>query len=208
MEYAGLLALGYSIGSLPFGYIIAAAHGIEISKVGSGSSGSTNIMRALGLKWGLLVMALDILKGAGAVVTALALGHEWMFSSAVLFAAAVGHAYPICLWFRGGGKSVNTIVGGMALIASWQVFLVVLTVWLFLFAKHKLQKKFIISLVNLTVLVPGIPIGLGLSYLSWQWGLIGFGFSIFLCWTHRDNIKRLLRGEEKPLEILNKKNSR
>lgn len=203
MNYVGVLAVGYIIGSLPLGYIIAAWHDIEISKVGSGSSGSTNIMRALGIKWGLFIMAFDMFKGAGVVIIARMLGYDWMIAAAVLFAAAVGHAYPLFLWFRGGGKGVNTIVGGMALIASWQVFLVVLTVWLFLFVKHKLQKKLIISLVNLTVLVPGIPIGLGLSYLSWQWGLIGLGFSIFLCWTHRDNIKRLLRGEEKPLRLHN-----
>jgi len=201
VNYAGVLLLGYIIGSIPFGYLIAAAHGIEISKIGSGSSGSTNIMRALGLKWGLLVLLLDVFKGAAVVIISRILGYDWMVASAALFAAAVGHAYPLFLGLRGGGKSVNTMIGGMALLASWQVFAVVLAVWLFVFLRQKLRKRLVVSLINLAVLVPGIPIGLGLSYLSWQWGLIGFGFSIFLCFTHRENIKRLIRGEEKPLRV-------
>ncbi len=205
MEYIGILAIGYLIGSAPFGYTLAAVHGVKIGKVGSGSSGGTNIMRALGLKWGLLVMALDMAKGTVAVGAALFLGHNWMVSAAVLFAVAFGHAYPVFLGFRGGGKSVSTIVGGMALLASWQVFAVVLTIWLFVFLKQKLRKRFIMSFTNLAVLCPGIPIGLGISYLSPWAFLIGLGFSAFLCFTHRNNIKRLLRGEEEPLGIINRK---
>lgn len=201
-EYPAALIAGYVIGSVPFGYAIAAAHGVKIDKVGSGSSGSTNVMRALGRKWGMLVLALDMLKGFVAVaLSVLVFDHSWIFSSAVLFVAALGHAYPVFLGFRGGGKSVNTIAGGMMLIASWQVLLAVLIIWLFFFATDKIQKRFIMSRNNLAIFGSSIPIGLGVSYQSPWWFLIGLGFSLFLCWTHRENIKRLLRGEEKPLKV-------
>lgn len=200
-KYIGLLALGYLIGSIPFGYIVSVAHGIAINKVGSGSSGSTNIMRALGKKWGFLVMAFDMFKGATIILIAVTLGHTGMFFAVALFATALGHAYPLFLGFRGGGKSVNTIVGGMILLASPYPIIISATVWLLLYAIQNAKKKFVMSRTNLAVLVPAIPFGLGVTYMSLWWGFIGLGFSAFLLWTHRENIKRLLCGEEKPLEI-------
>lgn len=196
-DYIGALAIGYLVGSVPFGYFIAAAHGVEISKIGSGSSGGTNIMRALGVRWGLLVMLLDMAKGAGSVIIAFLVTDQGsMFAAAVLFCAMLGHTYPFYLRFRNGGKGVSTLLGGLFILATWQVIIPVFAAWCLGLYRFKTMSK-----VNLFILAPFIPVGLGITYFSLWWFLVGLGFIMFLYWTHRGNIKRLLRGEEKPLRI-------
>lgn len=105
------LLLGYAIGSLPLGFLVASrARGIDLRRVGSGNVGAANAYRTAGLALALLVVCVDVAKGATGVMLATALAPG--ASSAVMagIGAVVGHMYPVWLRFR-GGKGVATACG-------------------------------------------------------------------------------------------------
>ena len=112
------IAIGYLLGSLPFGYWAGRLRGIDLRLAGSGNTGATNVMRVLGLKVGVPVMALDIAKGAAAVVVARELSSNDIVPVLAAAAAVTGHMYPFLLGFR-GGKGVATGAGTMIALVPW-----------------------------------------------------------------------------------------
>lgn len=127
-----LILAGYLIGSIPFGFLIARARGVDILHQGSGNIGATNVTRVLGPRLGLLVFLLDFTKGALPVLAARfldATGDALAVCAGV--AAFVGHMFPLFLHFR-GGKGVATGAGVLAvllplpLLGSLYLWLVVL----------------------------------------------------------------------------------
>ena len=107
IDYFLLIIFGYLLGSIPFGYLISKTKGIDIRKVGSGAIGGTNVTRALGLKYGLLVAILDLLKGAIPVYLAIKfLVSDWQIVT-VAISPVLGHIFPVWLGFK-GGKGVAT----------------------------------------------------------------------------------------------------
>ena len=116
----GVFALAYLFGSVPFGYLVGRARGIDIREHGSHNIGATNILRVVGKGWGLAVFFLDAFKGFAAVRVALFSGCETADETpypefyAILAAAAcvAGHSFPVWLGFR-GGKGVATSAGAI-----------------------------------------------------------------------------------------------
>jgi acyl phosphate:glycerol-3-phosphate acyltransferase len=121
------LVVGYLLGSLPFGYLVARGKGVNIFEVGSKNPGATNVRRVLGSGPGNLVLALDALKGTLAVALPSVLGragvqifarpeHEMVaLEIAALAASLLGHSYSIFTRFK-GGKGVATGAGGFAVL--------------------------------------------------------------------------------------------
>lgn len=115
MDLFPSLLLGYTVGSVPVGFLIAhGARGVDLRRVGSGNVGATNVYRASGLGMAILVMTLDMAKGAAAVL--LVGGGEHAAAAGV--AAVVGHVYPVWLGFR-GGKGVATAAGVFGALSPW-----------------------------------------------------------------------------------------
>lgn len=111
------VALGYGVGSLPLGYLLARlVRGVDLRRVGSGNVGAANVYRATGLGFALLVMLLDMTKGATSVVLAARLAGGSAAPVAAGVAAVLGHIYPIWMRFQ-GGKGVATAAGAFALLA-------------------------------------------------------------------------------------------
>lgn len=111
------VALGYGVGSLPLGYLLARLlRGVDLKRVGSGNVGATNVYRATGLGFALLVLALDMAKGAMSVMLAARLASGSAAPAAAAVAAVLGHIYPLWLRFR-GGKGVATAAGAFAVLA-------------------------------------------------------------------------------------------
>jgi len=126
------LGLGYIIGSVPFGYLVGKAKGIDIQKKGSGNIGATNILRILGWKIGLIVFLTDIAKGALPVLLLLSLGSQVTVSASLPLVIGIGtilgHNYTCFLRLK-GGKGIATTAG--VLIAWAPITLgITLATWL------------------------------------------------------------------------------
>lgn len=200
--------IGYLLGSIPFGLIISKRKAkIDIRHYGSGRTGGTNVLRTLGRKAFLMVFALDILKGALAVIFAgLIIGQDYMIVGnsglGLLFAqviaalaAIVGHIWPIFVKFK-GGRGVATFIGGLlALCPVAGLFsseALIISAGLSGFA----SLGSIIGVVGAyAILVPlTIIYGFPIEYLGYV--LIG---TLLIIFVHRGNIKRLLSGKERKL---------
>lgn len=187
------LVMGYFIGSIPTGYLIVKAKtGEDIRKVGSGSTGATNVKRVLGKKWFFIVMILDAIKGALPVVLAalflLAYAKYGITPVAAAVAVLVGHSKSIFLKFT-GGKSVASGVGTIIALC-WPVGLITAAIW------------GVITWVSKYVSLGSI-IALAISpFLMWAFkqplGYIAYAAvgAVYIIWLHRENIKRLIKGEE------------
>lgn len=179
--------LSYFMGALPFSAWVASGRGVDIRKVGSGNPGATNVTRALGMRWGILSFLLDAGKGVAAVVLTGALGAPLALSGL----AVVGHNWSPFLRFS-GGKGVATTLG-LLLPISWPAALCTMGLWASLMA---LTRKVSLSSVLALLASPVI---------LWLWGGAGERVGLFAAlgalslWRHRQNIQRLLRGQELPL---------
>jgi glycerol-3-phosphate acyltransferase PlsY len=203
-----VVLIGYLIGSIPFGSLIARRKAnIDIRQHGSGRTGATNILRTLGKKTAAIVMVLDGVKGILAVLFAgilvgeefLAIGSyhlDLLFAQALAAIAAIcGHIWPIFHNFR-GGRGVATFFGGLlalspvAAIFGGEIFIIGagLSGFVSLGSLAGAVGTYAI-LVPLTV-VHGFPV----EYLGYT--VIG---SLILIIMHRDNIVRLLKGHERRL---------
>jgi glycerol-3-phosphate acyltransferase PlsY len=186
------MLLAYLAGSIPFGYLIARAKGVDIRKLGSGNIGGTNIGRNFGFKWGALVGVLDFTKCF--ILAFLAYRYIPVPWQALLVSImpVFGHIFPVWLKFK-GGKGVSTIFGILMVYMGGVFFLIWLAVW---YGAVKLVR--LMSLVNL-VAASVIPVLFWLFYRDWLY--VGFGavLCLLIWWSHRENIKRLLAGTENPL---------
>ncbi len=200
------LVLGYLLGSLPFGYLVARAKGVNIFEVGSKNPGATNVRRVLGKGPGNLVFALDALKGA--VATGWPLLHiDWSgaggdlsiaFSSgpeasnalsvAGLIGALVGHSYSCFTGFR-GGKGVATSLGGLLIVLPLAT-LIAGGLWLVTF--------FASRYVSLASIVAAVALVLATVFLQSPGLLVSLAgiVAAFVVLRHRTNIVRLLNGTE------------
>ena len=193
LQIALAIVMGYLIGSIPTGYLIVKAKtGQDIRKVGSGSTGATNVKRVLGKKWFFIVMLLDAIKGALPVVLAILFLHAYSQYGLTPVAAAVavllGHSKSVFLGFT-GGKSVASGVGTI-LALNPLVGLSVAVIW------------GIITWVSKYVSLGSI-IALAVSpFIMWAFkqpaGYIAYCAlgAVYIIWLHRENIKRLIKGEE------------
>ncbi|MFZ3054821.1 MAG: glycerol-3-phosphate 1-O-acyltransferase PlsY [Minisyncoccales bacterium] len=184
------IALGYLLGSIPFGYIIAKLKNIDIQKQGSGNIGGTNVYRSLGFKYAILVGLLDVLKVVvPAIIAKQYLTNDWYVCLAIL-APILGHLFPIWLNFK-GGKAVSGVFASMIVIIGWQYSLIFLLVWVVALRTIK-----IMSLTNLIVIWL-VPLLFYLFTHSIAYTFLGLIYIPILYWSHRENIKRLREGTEK-----------
>ncbi len=189
-----VLLYGYLIGSLPFGYLVARRHGIDIFKVGSASPGATNVKRCVGKGAGNCVFVLDFLKGVVScgwiyIVPDNAFGASEAFFGIVGIAGAVlGHSFSIFTRFR-GGKGVSTALGGVVALMPITALIGAL-VWVLIFYGTRY-----VSAASI-----GLAVSLPISRFFLSGIEIGFWFAlvlaVFVVYRHRENIQRLLKGEE------------
>ena len=134
METVLPILLGYSLGSLPLGYLVAnRTKGIDLRRVGSGNVGAANVYRTAGFGTAIIVVLVDIAKGASSVFFAARLATGVADPVAAGVAAVIGHVYPVWLRFH-GGKGVATACGVFWMLAplatAISATLFVLAVWL------------------------------------------------------------------------------
>lgn len=188
------IALAYVAGSFPTALLVGKANGVDLRTVGSGNLGATNVFRTLGWKWGLLVYLVDGVKGAAPVLWLPAIvgaSRGWPWGMVFGIAAIVGHVKPIFLLGKGGGKGVATASGVFLALAPMAACAAIVAFAIVVAATRYVSLG---SLVGAVVLPTMIFLqDRGPSPLLWVSMVIG----AFVFWTHRDNIGRLRRGEER-----------
>lgn len=193
-DYVLAALAGYLLGSLPFGWLVARARGVDIFQVGSRSSGATNVRRAVGPFAGNLVFALDLLKGAAAAAWPLAFGF-WPgpngplpFCLVSLALALLGHSYSCYTRFR-GGKGVATGTGGFLVLMPLPL-LIATAVWVVAF-----YSTGYVSLASILAAL-ALPAGAWLLGFRNLHLLAAALVSAFVIVRHRANIGRLVNGTE------------
>jgi glycerol-3-phosphate acyltransferase PlsY len=188
MNSSVLLALlvGYLLGSIPFGLPIARLGGKgDIREIGSGNIGATNVLRTGSKGLAVATLLLDVAKGAAAVVLA-----QLLWPDAVSFAAAgamIGHLYPVWLRFK-GGKGVATFLGVLVPLLP-AAALVYAIVWIGLLVLLRLS-----SVAGMAA-AASAPVTAAVVNQQALFPML-LGFALLVIWKHRENIRRLARGEE------------
>jgi glycerol-3-phosphate acyltransferase PlsY len=186
MHWIVAILLGYFIGSIPFGLLLAKAAGKgDIRKIGSGSTGATNVLRTGSKGLAAAVLILDLAKGLAAVMVAL----RW-FPDAVsgdALAAVVGHCFPAWLGFK-GGKGVATNAG-VSLGLGWPIGVAYGAVWLAVLALGQIS-----SVAGMSAVIAAVIAAAVLGYGRFVPVLAVI--ALLVIWLHRSNIKRLVAGEE------------
>ena len=185
------LAIGYILGSIPFGLLLTWAFGKgDIRKIGSGNIGATNVLRTGSKPLAAATLLLDCLKATAAVLIARQLFGDPLSDLAERYAAAgamIGHLYPVWLKFK-GGKGVATFLG--VLIPLLPVAATVYAaIWLTLLLTLRIS-----SVAGMTAAVSA-PVT---AYILGARSLLPLllGFAVLVLWKHRENILRLRKGTE------------
>jgi glycerol-3-phosphate acyltransferase PlsY len=222
MHWSVAALVAFACGSIPFGPIVARLRGIDLRTVGSGNIGATNVGRALGWKWGVLVYVLDAIKGAAPVLAAGALAGilgkpadevapaDMWWWLLMPIASVLGHMFSPFVGFK-GGKGVAT--GSGAMLAVWPTLtgplLVAIGLWAVLLAATRYMSVASMAAaisIPLTVAAAaairtgdGTPDGeLPLRHALPAIIVTG-GVALLVVWKHRPNIERLLAGKENRL---------
>jgi acyl phosphate:glycerol-3-phosphate acyltransferase len=189
VAFAGLVVLGYLLGSCPWGYwLVRLLKHEDIRKVGSGNIGATNVRRVYGWSYGIPVVLLDVLKGfVPALLGMLFVSH---LAGIVAGAAAMlGHWRPLFLRFAKGGKMVATCGGVFFGVAVW-VALTALGVWI--------VAVLLVRYASLASILAGISLPVIAALYGYPPPVIVFGAiaALAILYLHRANLRRLRSGTE------------
>jgi glycerol-3-phosphate acyltransferase PlsY len=197
--YIVTILLAYLLGSVPTGFLVGKARGIDIRTIGSGNIGATNVFRALGTPAGVFVLLADALKGWLAVAVVANLCCTWAAPSASAavrewfrivagFCAILGHNYTCWLHFK-GGKGIATSAGVLVALVPYAL-LIILAIWIVVLATTRY------------VSVASICASAALPAATWLTGgsgtliIITGAMAALAIYKHRSNIRRLLAGTE------------
>lgn len=200
--YILTVVVAYLLGSIPTGFLVGKARGIDIRTIGSGNIGATNVFRYFGTVAGVLVLAVDALKGLVAVAVLTRLmwhvygksgslnEHEALEIMAGL-AAVLGHNFTCWLRFK-GGKGIATSAGVLAALVPYSL-LIIFIVWVVVFGLTRF-----VSLASICA-------SFTLPFAAWLTGssptliAITAGMAVLAIYKHKSNIQRLLKGTESRL---------
>ena len=183
----------YIIGSIQFGIIISRILGkIDVREYGSGKTGTTNILRTLGVLPAVLVIMLDILKGAFPVIVANSFFDIALMPALGAFFVIVGHCWPIFSSFK-GGRGVASAFGGFIVFAPYAALIILLLgILIILFTKY-------VSLASIvTVFLSSVTIiaMVFLEFLSYEVLFFAMPTALLIEINHLDNMNRLIHGTE------------
>jgi acyl phosphate:glycerol-3-phosphate acyltransferase len=200
MDLLTKMVLAYLLGSVSGSMVVGGVRRVDIRGSGSGNAGGTNAFRTQGFAFALPVVIIDAGKGALAAwllpqLDLAALGQpapQIYQLVGCAFAAVVGHCYPVWYGFR-GGKGAATAIGGLLVIQPQAVPVMLLT-WLAVLA--------LTGWVGLSTMLAAISLVPALLWLEAPAPVVGFGvlLAVFIVFTHRSNIRKMLSGSEHRFE--------
>lgn len=186
----------YLLGSIPFGLLLTKAAGLgDVRQIGSGNIGATNVLRTGNKKLAAATLLLDLAKGFFAVAlvrqnvadNSPALALAWGPVPAAALGAVIGHCFPVWLKFK-GGKGVATNAG-VSFGLGWPIGLAYALVWIGMLALVRIS-----SLAGMSAVVAAAVAAAVLGYVGFVPVLAVI--AALIIWLHRENIGRLMRGEE------------
>lgn len=189
----------YLLGSLSFAVIVSRLMGLNDPRsYGSGNPGATNVLRSGNKKAAMLTLLFDALKGWLAVFVAMQLAQRQYVGIQIAawagLAAFLGHLYPVFFRFK-GGKGVATAAGVLFGFSPW-LGLLALLVWVLTAALTRYSS--LAALTTAAVSAPLYWLGGSMNWWSRQFPVLlaCLAMAVLLCWRHRQNIQRLLTGQE------------
>ena len=197
IEYALILPGAYLLGSISWGLIMGKLkQGVDIRRHGSGSTGTTNVLRLLGVRMAAIVLVADISKGIIAVLVAKLANNLLLEALAALFVVA-GHNWPVFSRFR-GGRGITAAVGSLAMLAP-----IVAALALAAFVPIVSFSRYVslASISAVIVAVAAMPIMVTLDLAPWQYLVYTTAGGPLIIWRHRGNIQRLINGTENRLQF-------
>lgn len=190
------MVVAYLVGSIPFSYLVARAHGVDLRTVGSGNLGAGNVWRNCGGRAFAITLLLDMLKGVVCAGTARWLRLPPMGVVLVGFGAMLGHTFSVYMGFK-GGKAVATSGGVLATIFPQGVVAGAVT-W---FAAVGITRITAVGSLAATAVVVGTAlVAGGRGRLEWVYTLFVCLAGVLIVYLHRGNIERLRKGEENRLQ--------
>lgn len=193
--YFGMLIFAYLLGSIPFGLVLTRFFtSVDIRKEGSGNIGATNVRRVAGTSMGLFTLAGDVLKGVVPVSIAMVMNYPSqlayeIFIGLTALCAFLGHLYPVYMKLKNGGKGVATALGCFMVISPVACLVALLTFLIVALSSNHASTG---SLSAAAVLPVAVLIKTNSLLITTCAAVI----SILIIYRHKDNIKRLLAGEE------------
>jgi glycerol-3-phosphate acyltransferase PlsY len=189
----------YLLGSIPTGFLVGKARGIDLRTVGSGNIGATNALRVLGRPAGVFVLLADALKGALAVFVVAQLAANWIdapmnslnrdwLAICAGVCAILGHNYTCWLHFK-GGKGIATSAGVLVALVTIPL-LIILAVWIVVFAISRY-----VSLASIAASIT-LPFACWVDQKSTALILVTGAMGVLAVYKHKANIRRLLNGTE------------
>ena len=205
--YIIVAVLAYAIGSINFSVLISRKMaGFDVREKGSGNAGTTNVLRAVGLKAAIITLICDVLKGVIAVLIAFWIGNMSQTADKALLIqiagilVVVGHTFPIFFEFR-GGKGIATALG-VLLVTNWKIGLICLVFAVILIAITRMVS---VGSMSAAVLFPVLTLFIGDNFIVTQVGIKYFIYSLilasFVIFNHRENIKRIMNGTENKISF-------
>ncbi len=188
MQTVGILLFAYLLGSIPTGLVLGTLSGVDVRQGGSGNIGTTNVVRLVGWKAGLLTLLADMAKGIVPVLIAILLDFDLAVQAQAGLAAFIGHLYPVFLKFR-GGKGVATALGILATLTPWAVLVLIVV-----FALVAVTTRWV-SLASISAAIVTPALVWSLSYgapVFW----VSLILSTLVILRHKENIQRLYSGTE------------
>jgi len=186
-------ALGYLLGSVQSGLLVGQlVRGIDVREYGSGKTGFTNTLRTVGLGGALVVVALDILKGAAPVLVGRFVFDDPLAAALGGITAVAGHTWPVFAGFR-GGRGVATSFGAFVAVAPLAALLTLVIGGIVLGMTRY------VSLMSMTGMLAGFTLLSVFVIAGWtdaEYELFGAAVTVWVELNHLGNLKRLLRGTE------------
>lgn len=187
IEIIIMLLVAYLLGSIPSGVLVAKHFNKDLHQEGSGNTGTTNTFRVLGVKAGILVLCMDLLKGTLATLQPIVFHVQGINPLIIGLGAILGHTFSVFDHFR-GGKAVATSAG-MLLAYNPSYFLIACCLFIFFI--------YVSSMVSFSSIVSSpLLVIISLFYHDWILTIVAVALTTFIIYRHRTNIQRILAGNE------------
>jgi glycerol-3-phosphate acyltransferase PlsY len=192
LNYIFIAAIAYLLGSISFGMIVAKLKGgPNLREVGSKNTGATNVLRVMGVKTGLIVFVLDILKALIACI----IGRVWMGLNGAMIAGlavVIGHNWPCFFQFKGGKGVASTLAVMLMTFPVPAIICYIVAIVLIATTRY-------VSLGSITLAALFAVMVIATNWANWLVILWVIAISGLLIWRHHANIGRLLNGTENKL---------